>query len=122
MFRFGCYLMLCRCLVWVEVLLLDRPCMVFQKSAWCACHPSLHLSVRSICFMSEFISSFKILRDGSQVFALFMLSLCVILHTMWSAKSLLLLCILTFGILCLSAISMTFKKIMLAVCMLDMVV
>ena len=32
--------------------------------------------------MSEVISSFRSLRAGSQVFALFMLFLCVILHTM----------------------------------------
>ena len=69
-------------------------------------------------FMSEVISSFKSLRAGSQVFALLMLSLCVILHTMWSGKSMQLLCILPFGMLCLSAISMMFVKIMLAVCML----
>ena len=50
--------------------------------------------------MSEVISSFKSLRPGSQVFALLMLFLCVILHTMWSGKSLQLLCI--FRILCLS--------------------
>ena len=68
--------------------------------------------------MSEVISSFKSLRAGSHVFALFMLFLWVILHTMWSGKSLQLLCILPFGMLCLSAISMMFVKIMLAVCML----
>ena len=61
---------------------------------------------------------FKSLRAGSQVFALRMLFLCVILHTMWSGKSLQLLCIFPFGMLCLSAISMMFVKIMLAVCML----
>ena len=55
---------------------------------------------------------------GSHVFALLMLSLCVILHTMWSGKSLQLLCILPFGMLYLSAISMIFVKILLAVCML----
>ena len=54
----------------------------------------------------------------SQVFALLMLFLCVILHTMASGKSLQLLCILPFGMLCLSAISMMFVKIMLAVCIL----
>ena len=72
-----------------------------------------------LCFcMSEVISSFKSLRAGSQVFALLLLFLCVILHTMWSGKSLQLRCILPFDMLCLSAISMTFvKKIMLAVCM-----
>ena len=51
------------------------------------------------------------------MFALLMLSLCVILHTMWSGKGLQLLCNLPFGMLCLSAISMMFVKNMLAVCM-----
>ena len=68
--------------------------------------------------MSEVFSSFKSLRAGSQVFTLFVLFLCVILHTMWSGKSLQLLCILPFGMLCLSATSMMFVKIMLAVCIL----
>ena len=63
--------------------------------------------------MSKVISSFESLRAGSLV-----LSLCVILHTMWSGKSLPLLLILPFGMVCLSAISMMFVKIMLAVCML----
>ena len=61
--------------------------------------------------MSEVIFSFRSLRAGSQVFALLMLFLCVILHTMSSGKSLQLLCILPFGMLCLSAISMMFVKI-----------
>ena len=89
----------------------------------CACDPNEHLSDPFICFflcfcMSEVISSFRSLRAGSQVFALLMLFLCVILHTMSSGKSLQLLCILPIGILCLSAISMMFVKILLAVCML----
>ena len=67
---------------------------------------------------SEVISSFKSLRAGSQVLALLILFLCVILHTMFSGKSLHLLCILPFGMLCLSAISMMFVKILLAVCIL----
>ena len=72
-----------------------------------------------LCFsMSEVISSFKSLRAGLHVFTLLMLFLCVILHTIWSGKSLQLLCILLFGMLCLSAIRMMFVKIMLAVCML----
>ena len=50
------------------------------------------------------------LRSGSQVFALIMLFIRVIVHTMWSGKSLQLLCILPFGMLCLSAISMMFVK------------
>ena len=52
------------------------------------------------------------------MFALLMLFLWVILHTMWSGKSLQFLCILSFGMLSLSAISMMFVNIMLAVCML----
>ena len=42
--------------------------------------------------MSEVISSFRSLRAGSQVFALLMLFLCMIMHTMSSGKSLQLLC------------------------------
>ena len=52
------------------------------------------------------------------MFALLMLFFCVILHTMSSGKSLQLLCILPFGMLCLSPISMVFVKSLLAVCML----
>ena len=51
------------------------------------------------------------------MFALLMLFLWVILHTMSSGKSLELLCIFPFGMLCLSAISMMFVKILLALCM-----
>ena len=71
----------------------------------------MHLSVPSIgCVcMSEVISSFKSLRAGPQVFALLVLLLCVILHTMWSGKSLQLLCIMPFGMLYLSATSMMVK-------------
>ena len=47
-----------------------------------------------------------------------MLFPCVILHIMSSGKSLQLLCIFPFGIVCLSAISIMFVKIMLAVCIL----
>ena len=59
-------------------------------------------------------SSFRSLRAGSPVFALLMLFLCVILHNMWSSKSQQLLCILLFGILCVSAIRMMFVKIQLS--------
>ena len=44
--------------------------------------------------------------------------LCLIVHTMSSGKSLQLLCILPFVMLCLSAISMMFVKIMFTVCIL----
>ena len=68
--------------------------------------------------MSEVISSFRSLRTGSQVIALLMLFICVILHTMSSGKSLQLLCIFPFAMSCLSAISMMFVQILLAVCIL----
>ena len=91
--------------------LLDRTCMVFQSvCVCCACDHSGRLDAPSMCFVC-------VLRAGSQVFALIVLFLCVIMHNMWSGKNLQLLCILPFGMLCLSSISM-FVKIMLAVCML----
>ena len=52
------------------------------------------------------------------MFALLMSFLFVLFYTMWSGKSLQLLYILPFGMLCLSTISMMFVKILLAVCML----
>ena len=78
---------------------------------------SFHMFCLCFC-MSEVISSFRSLRAGSQVLTLLMLFLCVILHTMSSGKSLQLLCILPFGMSCLSAISIMSVKILLAVCML----
>ena len=56
------------------------------------------------------------------MFALLMLFLCVVLHTMCSGKSLQLLCILPVGILCLSAIRMMFVNILFVVCMLVAIV
>ena len=50
------------------------------------------------------------------MFALLMLFICVIVHTMSSGKSLQLLCIFAFDMLCSSAISMMCVKIRLAVC------
>ena len=95
--------------------LLDISCMVFYRMCvLCLYHLSERLDIPSICFVCV-ISSFRSLRAGSQVFALLMLFLCVILHTMSSGKSLQLLCMFPFGMLCLSAISMMFVKIMLAV-------
>ena len=52
------------------------------------------------------------------MFTFLMLFPYVILHTMSLGKNLQLLCIFPFGMLCLSAISMMFVKIMLAVCIL----
>ena len=68
--------------------------------------------------MFLYVVYFNSLRAGSQLFALFILSLYVILYTMSSGNRLQLLCTMPFGMLCLSAISMMFVKIMLAVCIL----
>ena len=72
----------------------------------CACGPSERLDTSSICLFVFCMS---------EVIILF---LCVILHTISSGKSLPLLCILSFGMLCLSAISMMFVNILLVVCIL----
>ena len=103
--------------MWLEVLYSSIECVCY------ACGPSERIDAPSICFicvfcMSEIISSFRSLRDGSHVFALLMLFLCVSLHTMASGKSLQLLCIFPFGMLYLSAMSMKFVKILFAVCIL----
>ena len=94
-----------------------------SKECVCACGPSERLDAPSICFVCVFVCRklsphLGVLSAGSQVFALLMLFLCVILHTMSSGKSLQFLCILLFGMLYLFAISMMCVKIMLAVCIL----
>ena len=68
--------------------------------------------------MSEVISSFRSFENWITGVCSSYVFLCVILHTMSSGKSLQLLCIFPFGMLCLSAISMMFVKMMLAVCIL----
>ena len=106
--------------MWVEVLCWIDRVWSSKECACCACDPSVHLSVPSIGLVYVFVCR-KLsphLSAGPQVFALLMLFLCVIVHTRWSGKSLQLLCIFLFGMLCLSAISMMFVKIMLAVCIL----
>ena len=50
------------------------------------------------------------MRTGSQVFALLMLFLCVILHTMSLGKSLQLLCSFPLGMLYLSSICIMFEN------------
>ena len=72
--------------------LMDRPCMVLQRVCCCASDPNERLSAPSIYFFCVFVCqklspSFRSLRAGSQVFALLMLFLCVILHTKSSGKS-----------------------------------
>ena len=103
--------------------LLDIPCMIFQRMCvlclWSQCASKRSFHRFCLCLsMWEVISSFRSLRAGSQVFAFLLVFLCVIMHTMWSGKSLKLLCIFPFGILCLFTIRMMFVKILLAVCML----
>ena len=76
------------CLSVANILLLNVMEVYGQKCACCACDPSVHLSVPSMGFVyvfvwRKFISSFKSLRAGSQMCALLMLCLCVILPTMW---------------------------------------
>ena len=84
--------------------LLYRPCMIFQIMCvlclWSQCASMCSFHRFCLCFcMSEVISSFNSLRVGSPVFALLMMFLCVIVHTMWSGKSLQLLCIFPFSML-----------------------
>ena len=67
-------------LCWIDHAWSSKECVC------CAYDPNERLSAPSICFvcvfvLSEIISSFRSLRAGSQVFALLMLFLCVILHT-----------------------------------------
>ena len=77
--------------MWLEVLYWINHVWSSIECVCCACGPSECLDTPSICFcMSEVISSFRSLITGSQVFALFMLFLCVILHTMSSGKKILL--------------------------------
>ena len=104
----------CGCYLVVE-------CNVFQImcALWSQCVPRCYFHRFRLCLcMSDVFSSFRRLRAESQMFALLKLFLCVILHTMWSGKSMQLLCILPFDILCLCAIKMMFVKIILIVCML----
>ena len=87
----------------------------------CACGPSERLDAPSICFVCVFVCRKLSPHLGVGELdhrCLLMLFLCVILHTMSSGKSLKLLCIFPFGMLCLSGINMMFVKILLAVCIL----
>ena len=86
----------------------------------CACDPNERLSAPSICFVCVlYIGRYLLILEFENwitgVCSPYVISLC---DTMSSGKSLQLLCILPFGMLCLSAVSMMFVKIMLAVCML----
>ena len=79
--------------MWVEVLCWIDRVWSSTECACCACDPSVHLRVSSMCFVyvfvcRKFISSFKSLRAGSQVFALLMLFLWGILLAMLSGNSL----------------------------------
>ena len=87
--------------------------MVFQGMCVLSCDPSVHLDapfIGCVCVCRKLSPHFE--------FALIMLFLFVVLHPMWSGKSLQLLYILPFVILRLSAIRMMFVKIILAVCIM----
>ena len=108
-----CWWMLRSYVVWLAALRwIDHVWSSKELVCW-ACNPSS--DAPSICFrLSEVIFSFKSLRAGSQVFAQSILFLCVILHTMWSDKSMQLQCILPFGMLCLSATSIMLVKMLMS--------
>ena len=88
--------------MWLEVLCWIYHVWSSKYCVSCACNPSVCLDAPTIYY----ISSFKSFRPGSQVFSVVMLFICVILHTVWSGRSLHFLGILPFGMLCLYAISM----------------
>ena len=88
----------------------------------CACDPNKRLSAPSICFVCVFVCRKLSPHLGVEswitgVCSPYVISLCDFAY-MYSGKSLQLLCILPFGMLCLSAISMMYVEILLAVCML----
>ena len=64
--------------MWVKVFCWIDHVWSSKECVCCACDPSVHLDVPSICFVrvcvvSEVISTFRSLRAGSQVMALLML-------------------------------------------------
>ena len=109
-----------------------RVCKWSELMVVCVCHSDEVMREADANYTSgelrsalpgSLVGESEMMRAGSQVFALLMLFLYVILHNMCSGKSLQLLFILSVGMLRLSSISMVFVKIMLTLCMLlDMVV
>ena len=83
-------------------LFLERPCILSSRvCVCCVCDPSIIL-------LSEVISVFSALSEGSQLFAFLVLFLCCIFVVTCSGRSLHVLCILPFeyyvcqlGVLCL---------------------
>ena len=85
---------------------------------YCVCDPSvcyLHISYLCVC-MRDVISEFNSVIRGSHASCALMLILCSILWLMCSESSLQAECILTFGMLCLSAWRMMFVKTVFAMC------
>ena len=108
----------------VGAALLERPWIVFHIVCVLCLWSKLasRCSFHKFCLcndMSVVISELRGLRAGLQGFALLMLSLCMILHTMCSGNNLEVLDILPFGMLSLSASRIILVKILLAVCMLS---
>ena len=67
--------------------------------------------------MRDVISEFNSEIEGSLAFCALMLILCSILCLMCSGSSLYVVCILPFGVLCLSAWRIMFVKMVFVVCM-----
>ena len=101
-------------LCWIDHVWSSKECVC------CACDPNERLSAPSICCVCVFVCRKLSSHLGvwiTCVCSLYVISLSEFAY-MSSGKSLQLLCILPFVMFCLSAISMMFVKIMLAVCML----
>ena len=81
-----------RSLGWIDRVWSSKECVC------CACDPCVHLDTPSICFVCVFVCR-KLslhLRELDHMCALLVCFYLVILHTMWSGKSLSLQCILPF--------------------------
>ena len=109
-----CVVVLC----WIDHVWSSEECVC------CACDPNERLSAPlhmfCLCFcMSEVVSSFRSLRAASQVFCSpYVISLSDFAYYCLRIRACSCYASCPFGMLCLSAISMMFVKILLAVCML----
>ena len=103
-------------LCWIDHVWSSKECVC------CACDPNERLSAPPICFVCVlYVGSYLLIYEFESwitgVFSHYVISLSEFAYYVFG-KSLQLLCILPFGMFFLSAISMMFVKIVLAVCML----
>ena len=109
------WLLFCCWMLWKYLVCVDVLCWIDR--ACCACDPSMHLSVPSIgfVFVCRKLSPHLIVweLDNRCLLSLccFFVWFCILCGQV-TGKSLQLLCILPFGMLCVSAISMMFVKIL----------